>query len=342
MISEIASKHWSELSDEELLTWRICDLRLTIAGTDLEKAVATLHRELSAKGIVFHPPCYLGDEWFCPDGVPVIAIPFFLAHPRLKQLEKKMILEVEGAIEEDCLRLLRHEAGHSINYAYALHRRKKWRELFGNFSDDYPETYRPHPYSKRFVRHLDNWYAQYHPDEDFAETFAVWLQPNFPWREYYQGWKALEKLEYVDQLMKEIAGKPAKVEGGKRICEADKLRTTLDTYYRRKRKLYGPDLPGFYDRDLQRIFPKLPEQVKSEAASKFIRRHRQEILTSVSRWTGEPKLMISRLLTSLIERCRELDLRASESQLALQVDIAAYLTMLTMNYRQHGKFVRIP
>ena len=25
--------------------------------------------------------------------------------------------------------------------------------------------------------HLDPWYAQSHPDEDFAETFAVWLTP---------------------------------------------------------------------------------------------------------------------------------------------------------------------
>jgi hypothetical protein len=166
-------KDWERLKDEELLDFRLCDFHLTIKGTDLEVYVQQLYYELTQKNIIFHPVCYLADEWLCPDLEPVIGIPFYLAHSRLKKLEHKMMLDVEGGTKSSCMRLLRHEAGHTINYAYRLYRRKRWKELFGLFSKDYPQKYRFRPYSKSYVRHLEDWYAQYHPDEDFAETFAV-------------------------------------------------------------------------------------------------------------------------------------------------------------------------
>ena len=40
--------------------------------------------------------CYLSDEWFTPDGATAIAIPFYLAHPRLAKLEEAQMLEIEG------------------------------------------------------------------------------------------------------------------------------------------------------------------------------------------------------------------------------------------------------
>ena len=86
---------------------------------------------------------WLSSEWFSPDGIPGIAIPFYLAHPRLRKLEHRQILEVEGGTEGECMRILRHEAGHAIDTAYRLHRRKRWREIFGSFSQPYPDSYRP-------------------------------------------------------------------------------------------------------------------------------------------------------------------------------------------------------
>ena len=121
-----------------------------------------------------------------------------MAHPRLMRLERNQMLEVEGGTKTWCMRILRHEAGHAIDTAYRLHRRKSYKSTFGNYSDPYPEYYRPKPRSKKFVMHLEPWYAQSHPAEDFAETFAVWLMPRSRWRKKYEGWTALKKVELVD------------------------------------------------------------------------------------------------------------------------------------------------
>ena len=196
---------WNSLPDEAILQMRIRDLRLRIDASDLRPHIDRLYEELAVKGLVFRPHCYLADEWFCPDRVPVIGLPFCLAHPRLKRLEQRMMDEIEGGTAKTCMELLRHECGHAINYAYRLYKKRKWSEFFGSFKEEYPETYIPRPYSRQYVRHLENCYAQYHPDEDFAETFAVWLTPGKNWEEEYKGWRgALAKLKYVDQLMKGI------------------------------------------------------------------------------------------------------------------------------------------
>src|SRR5688572_30681269 len=189
------------LPEERLLDLRICSLPVRIEGTWLEAQVAQLHRELKDRGLKFEPRCYLADEWLTPEGEPEIGIPFYLAHPRLVALERKMMLEAEGETPEWCMKLLRHECGHALSYAFDLNKRKAWQAVFGSSSEPYEDTYRYRPYSKSFVRHLNYHYAQYHPDEDWCETFAVWLTPGLDWRRQYAGWKALDKLVFVDELM---------------------------------------------------------------------------------------------------------------------------------------------
>jgi hypothetical protein len=179
---------WARWSNERLLDLRLRDLGLAIEGTWLEDCVAELYGELASRGIALRPHVWLSHEWFSPAGVPGIAVPFYLAHPRLMRLERSQMLEVEGGTREECLRILRHECGHAIQHAYLVHRRRRWRELFGRSSQPYPDLYRPNPASRRFVQHLRLFYAQSHPDEDFAETFAVWLQPRHLWRRRYAGW----------------------------------------------------------------------------------------------------------------------------------------------------------
>src|SRR5687768_18218032 len=196
---------WATWPDERLLDLRLCDLDVKIAGSNLEDRIAQLYQELDGRGLRFHPHFWLSDEWFCPDDVPGIAIPFYLAHPRLAKLELAQMLEVEGGDPESCLRILRHEAGHAIDNAYDIRRRPTRRRLFGLPATPYPEYYTPKPYSKSFVHHLDHWYAQSHPDEDFAETFAVWLDPQSLWATRYSGWPAQRKLEYMDTLMREVS-----------------------------------------------------------------------------------------------------------------------------------------
>ena len=200
--------------------------------------IQELYQNLESKNLLFKPFCYLADEWFVLEKETNIGIPFYLAHPRLIQLEKKRMLEAEGENKEECLKLLRHEAGHTYFYAYQLDRNKKVRKIFGPpSSKETPHHYRPKPYSKSFVRHLDNWYAQAEPEEDFAETFAVWLTPDSDWKNYYRKWPALKKLKTMDHLMKKITRKsPLKISKD-RSYSVRTLRFTLKTYYRRKQKL---------------------------------------------------------------------------------------------------------
>src|SRR5580692_862340 len=197
---------WETLSDDQLLSLRFCDLKLKVQGTELEDAIRRLYRELEMRGIRFRPHYWLAQEWFSPDGIPGIAIPFYLAHRRLMSIERRFMREVEGGNRNWLMRILRHEAGHAIDSAYRLRRRGQWRAVFGPASLPYPDTYRPRPGSRRFVQHLGAWYAQAHPTEDFAETFAVWLKPKSAWRREYRGWRAYGKLEFIDALMRELGG----------------------------------------------------------------------------------------------------------------------------------------
>lgn len=329
---------WAERADEELLQMRICDLKLTIAGTELESRIETFNRELGEKGIGFKPVCYLGDDWFCPEGACTIAVPFFLAHPRLKKLEERMMMEVEGGTEAWCLRLLRHEMGHVLNHAYLLEKDSMWQKVFGPSSLEYSESFRARPYSKLFVRHLDGWYAQSHPEEDFAETFAIWLTPALDWKKQYRGWKALAKLEYVDELMKKLVGKPPLHVSRAKMSQASRLQSRLESYYRRRRRLYAQDFPDFFDSDLRRLFAESSAAPSAEKAAAFLRRSRKQLLDAVSLWTGEPKFTVNRLLRALIDRCAELELRLRTD--AAGLEITAYLAALASHYRLTGKFKR--
>jgi len=322
--------NWEKLPDEQLLRMRVRDLALRIEGSPLAGRIDRLYAELAGRGIVFRPPCYLADEWFCPDKVPVIGVPFFLAHPRLTKLENKMMLEAEGGTDAACMKLLRHEAGHAVNYAYELFRRTRWRELFGRFSDKYSDTYDPLPYSKRYVTHLPDHYAQAHPDEDFAETFAVWLSSGEGWRTKYRGWPALRKLRYVDSLMARIGPTPPTVTTRETPYSAARMTRTLAAYYERKRAGMGEDFPGYYDPGLVRLFARAPAG-SGEPAAAFIRRNRRAIVDGVAAWTGERKFDIDRLLRKLIRRCRALDLVVARGEAETAFEIGAFVTAVMKN-----------
>ena len=328
---------WVSWSDEQLLDVRLCDLKLRIAGTELSKCVRQLNRELRSQGLVFRPHFWLSDDWYCPDGVPGIAVPFYMGHPRLAKLELNQMLEVEGGTPKGCMRILRHETGHAIENAFRLRRRRTRQLIFGKTSVPYPDCYLPKPYSKSFVLHLDMWYAQSHPDEDFAETFAVWLTPQSHWDERYMGWPALKKLEYMDGLMKELVGKPPVVTSKKQVDPIRRLKKTLREHYQKKRERYGLDYPNFYDRDLRRLFSGDPDKAGSIPAANFIRKFRKEVRRRVAEWTGEYQYTIDQVLKEMMTHCREKNLRLAVSEDQAKVDFTILLTVQTMNYLHGGR-----
>lgn len=324
------------LSDEKLLEMRMCDLPIRIEGTPLADRIDRLNGELEQKGLSFQPYFWLSSEWFTPDGIPGVAIPFYLAHPRLMELEEEMMLEVEGGTEDWCMKILRHETGHAIDNAYRLRRKQQWREVFGRASQPYPESYSPRPYSKSFVHHLGAWYAQAHPVEDFAETFAVWLKPRSGWRTAYEGWPALKKLECVDELMQEIAEMTPRVRSRARPEALRTIRKSLGDHYRERRAYYGIDQPNYFDRDLQRLFATPDATRNGRLASTFLRKIRPRLRREVSRWTGEHQYTVDQVLDDMIARCHELQLRVDRPADETERDALVVLTMHVMNYLNSG------
>lgn len=310
----------------------MCDLGLRIEGTWLEECVAEVQAEIERHGLRLRPHVWLSQEWFSPNGVPGVAIPFYLAHPRLTRLERRQMLDVEGGTRAECIRILRHEFGHALQHAFRLQHRPRWREVFGSPATKYPDYYRPDPASRRYVQHLRLYYAQSHPVEDFAETFAVWLQGSASWRRRYRGWSALKKLEYVDEIVKELHDVVPPVRARQNVEPLRELRMTLGEYYEEKRRHYTLHYPDVYDRDLLRIFSGIPKDRRSERAATFLRRNRRAIRRMVARWTGEYQFTLDQVLNDVIGRCRELKLRAVGHEQRLRVDFAVFLTVQTMHF----------
>ena len=320
--------NWEKLSNDELLQVRIKDLGLQISGSWLETAIELLHQELEAKDLCFRPSCYLSDEWLCPDKEPIIGIPFCLAHPRLISIEIEMMYEAEGDNQADCMKLLRHECGHAINYAYKLYTRTRWRELFGCFTTRYSDSYRYQPYSRRFVVHLDDHYAQAHPDEDFAETFAVWLSPQNQWQQKYAKWPALQKLVYVDSLMKKIGSRPPIVTAPSSTpWAARRMRSTLGSYYERKRNQLGSEFKGYYDDSLKNVFSTELKNEKNVRAAKILRKHKRSIVDHLATWTGHRKFDLHKLINRITARCESLDLYAADDLKEL-IGVTAFLATI--------------
>jgi hypothetical protein len=316
-----------QADDETLLATRLCDLPLRMEGTLVDRRVRRLCRELQAGDIVALPHVYLSEEFFNPDGVLGFAVPFYLAHPRLMRLERSQMLEVEGAGEAECRRIFRHEAGHAIDEAFKLHERPRYLQLFGDPAVSYPASYTPRVESREHVINLSSWYAQAHPVEDFAETFAVWLNPFIDWRAAYRGWPALEKLEYVDTLMREIAGQAPLVSDKSEVEPLSALRHTLGEHYADKRKYFAWNWPANYDQDLRRIFSDGAEDACAPAATRFLRRVRPKLRTRIADGTGVHAYAVDQLLRQMIARAQKLDLRLTEPP---EPTIEKLLVLLTM------------
>jgi hypothetical protein len=333
---------WTKLKDEELVKIRIKDLGLKLEGSEPATWINDVLGELKERGLEFKPRFYIGDEWFSPEGDAAVAIPFFLLHPRLKRLEKSLMYECEGESEKMFKRLLRHEMGHAFDHAFKTSRRKTWKKVFGSNKKHYdPETYRPRPYSKSFVSNIGQWYAQAHPDEDFAETFAVWLNTESNYEKRYKKWPAYKKLKYIEKITKEFKSRTNKEPNGRLVGDARYLSSTLTRYYNRKTKAFEEDYPKFFDKDLLRIFSeKSDETKKCEKASKFMRRNRKAIVNTTAYWTREKKVTIHAIFARLLKRCTELELVSCNTEVQTTGELSAYLATMVSNYLFTGHFKR--
>jgi hypothetical protein len=335
----VRSFEQTRIEFHEILTKPIRELGLKLEGSPLERFVKQLYRELEAKGIrKFRPQCYLTDEWGCPSGEPVIGIPFYLADPDLAQLERDMN-DLEDVRE--IMMYMRHEAGHAFNYAYELYKSAEWRDLFGPFRRAYRDNYRPILFSRKFVRHLAGWYAQKHPDEDFAETFAVWLTPRSQWRKRYKDWDALAKLEYVDRVARKVGDVDPARRRGRTDLTVDEMETTVGEFYRLSlpEEIPVQELP--LDADLADIFNISPKRRNGvRPAQELLRQHRKLIVDKVAYWSGVQRPVVKRLVESICKRVEDLGLRVDvRRESEYLTEFTVYATALSMNYLIRGKFI---
>lgn len=324
-----ASEWESERS--ELLGRRISQLGLSVRGTRVEQLVERLYTELAARGIAFKPPVYLSDQWGCPDGTPLIGVPFYLADARLERIEA----EHAGSIESDdeAMRYLRHEAGHAMNYAFRLHERLEFGSLFGDYALPYPDHYASDPLSRAYVRHILGWYAQKHPDEDFAESFAVWLTPGADWRTDYAGWGALEKLEWVDAVMRDVGAlEPEVPMPTPEDLPVEEMHWTVADHYAEDEAIAVGDARQF-DGDLRRIFAQPSDAPAGDDAAMFLRRHEGELVSRLSYWAGAGPAAVRSLLRALASRAGELELRVSGFEAATLIELTAFGMAVLLHWR---------
>jgi hypothetical protein len=317
-----------------LLETRICDLGLKIEGSAVERFVQQLYRELEQKTIFkFRPPCYLTDEWGCPSGEPTIGIPFYLARPDLAQIESEHN-DLEDSRE--IMKYLRHEAGHAFNYAYRLHRTPQWKQLFGPYRRPYRENYRPVLFSKEYVRYLPGWYAQKHPDEDFAETFAVWMTPGSNWRRKYRGWGALAKLKYMDRIARQLGdADPLRKRGSPDITVND-MELTVGEFYRHEIEQI-PLLSANLDDDLAALF-NAKRKKSAEPAWEFLARHRKTLVDQIATWTAMQRPLVRKLMEGMEKRSGEMGLLVDRKKEAEQLsDFTVFVTTLVMSHLARSK-----
>jgi hypothetical protein len=287
-----ARRFLDRLDDANLLRLRFRDLGLKFADSPVQ---------IDALRVGDEPT-----DWFSPDGIPGIALPFFLAHSRLLRLERRMTGDAEGGNRRWRLRLLRHELGHAVDTAFGLRRRRDWQRVFGSPGVPYAREYTARPRSRSHVLHLEHWYAQSHPTEDFAETFAVWLGPRARWRAEYTDWPALAKLEFVDALMADIAGRGPTKRDRSLVSPVSANSRTLGEHYRRRAGMTAGN-DSRYDRWLLRVFARR-ESARAVAAERWLREIKPRLMQQLLRRTRVHPYLAHQVLRAVRQRAKALDL----------------------------------
>ncbi len=329
---------WDTKSYQDILQMKMKDVYIPLEKTGLLPYLKKLQDELDQKGLhLFKPYFWFSDEWFTPDGHTGIAIPFYLAHKKLAKIQESQIYDVEGGTPTNFMKLLRHECGHAIDNAYRLRRKKERQNIFGKSSEKYEDTYVPKPFSKKYVRHLNGWYSQSHPDEDFAETFAVWLNPRSAWKKKYKNWQgAFKKLKYMEKLMEELVDVKPLISTRKRIDPQNQMNKLLIDHYNEKREYYGVDYPNEFDVHLLKLFTNNPEMGNRIKAANFIKSIQKDVRKSVTPWTGAYQYTINEIIQLIIKRCNELNLLLKLPKEESKNQFIAMLSVVTLEYIHNG------
>ncbi len=325
----------------------IRELGLKLTDSPLKELITEFQRELELIGIRhLKPDFYLSSEWGVPFESISIGIPFYLAQSALVDIHSQHVGHLEGVGRAELFRYLRHEMGHVVNYAYRLYEEAEWIRLFGSMSQPYLEEYHPEPFSQRFVWHLPGWYAQKHPDEDWSETFAVWMTPGRDWHAVYSNWpEALAKLEYCDRMMAILNERVPLVTAIDHDEDVSSLTATLEDFYRVHPSAENGLLAPSVDGALQAIFEDFgsPENHATDAprrsAGELILTLERDLVANVFRWTGHFPEMTRRLVQHMAARAGAMQqVYPADHESGATVAVTTLVTSLAMNHVLRGRY----
>ena len=344
----------TETQKLELLNTPVNQLGLRVKGTIFEQAIPSVKEEMKSAGIgKLDPVFYISTGYGCIAGSPIISLGFYDFHPLLKELNQ----EFRGWYysEPEIFDLLRHEVGHAFCYSYKLYRTAEFRGLFnveGHFFNTYPDDndYWYNPWSRSYVNPNGDHYAQKHPDEDFAETFCVWLTPRSGWRKNYKGRPtALKKLRYADRVVKELGPQAPLVETNLNWMyeRVEDVKMTVAEFLNAKTKTYVEQVTGYVDPDLKELFRAEPRGISRRAlfkdymrADQFMRQQKQALLTRISYWVGVDTRVTMDVLEKCIARARTLNLWLEQAQHEKKlIEFTTYITALCANYKNSGFYM---
>ena len=327
-------------ASQALLQARIKDLKLHLSATPLERHIQQLYGELEVRGVSLRPQCYLSDQWGCPSGVPVIGIPFYLADPNLHSIEAELGGGAES--ERDIMMYLRHEAGHTFNYAYRLYETEEWQKLFGDYSAPYHDDFKPQPFSRKYVVHISGWYAQEHADEGIVKGEEEFMRAGLDWERRYKGWGALKKLQYVQSIVERLGRQAPEVVLEERDLDVDQMEETVLDHYRQRRLSERIDvqLGEHLDQDLMNLFE--PSEIAPVPADTLVRAEKQAVIHAVTQYAGVSQGLVSSVLDHLLERTSALELTVyREKSRDYTTKLTSLVTALAMNYLYTDKFFEV-
>lgn len=329
----IRASRLDQMPDSELLRMRFCDLPLLLKGSVIEQRAKSVFDILTARGIRCRPSIWAAEEWYNPDGVVGFAIPFYLLHPRLIRLERKMMFEVEGMSLREAQSILRHETGHAVDEAFQLRETREYRQLFGPPQRKYPTEYVADTDSRDYVQHLNAWYAQSHPVEDFAETFAVWLRSERSWRWMYRDWPAFEKLKAVDAWMRDRRNVEPEIKPRRIASELKESTRTLGQHYDEKREFYAVDAEDEFDSALRRIFHENSKGRRAReymSAASLLTSNRTRLRRRTAKPLGVPAYVVDQVLRQFVHRAKILKLKQTRPEAETMRKISRLVSRATV------------
>lgn len=333
----------------ELLTTPLDRLGLDLKRSPLQPHIDRLMSLLQSRGIRLKPRFYLGEDWGCVTGTNNIEVGFYDADPLLRELNQ----DIRGWSHEPRVidYLLRHETGHAFCYMHRLYKLREFRVVFdvrGKFFDTYPATdrFKPHPWSRDFVNPNRDHYAQKHPDEDFAETFGVWLEPRSVWRRAYRNKKgALLKLDFVSRLIARYGDKVPETELDPRKVDSpvESIKATVAEQLGASLTRYRAKATGYIDPLLKRVgrYHARPLPAGAIPLAEAVASYRTFIEDIVVRNARVTPSQASSLLSKIQSRTRVLHLyiplAATEEKIA---EVAALAACLATRFALSGSITR--